>query len=362
MGIISVDQRRRRPLGFDAYSFARAAALLLLVVEVMNSSASAEALRSRLNRAAYFAASGKNAAFPVKSNDGHLALLFVDLKSEKLRKLGIKGSDLLSPYLSADGARLLFTRHPDGQTGSELIRCDTVSFACKSLLRSEGRISTPIEIEDRRILYVSSLYHVGLDRKGRYNRNDFWLFDAAAGPRKLTDMQLDQISSISVTKDSVYFSAYGPAPEHPAVPKEDPDAPRQSDIFKLPFDPVQGKIQSPSHVLTPLFLAVGKARSTSVSSDGSFIAFLWTRLGIGNYRYELVVRDENNHTERLIPSNGLGFSRPVVVDHSVYANSIDISRYSIQLVDAEQQEPKLVADIDDVSIDSLDLMELSIGQ
>jgi WD40-like Beta Propeller Repeat len=355
-------KEKGRPLRLDAYSFARAAVLLLLVVELTNSSAKAEGIPSRLNRAAYFAASGKNAAFPVKGSDGHLALLFVDLQSDKLRKLGIKGSDLLSPYLSADGARLFFTRHPDGQTGSELIRCDTVSFACKSLLRSEGRISTPIEIEDRRILYVSSLYHVGLDRKGRYSRNDFWLFDEVSGPRKLTDMKLYQISSISVTNDSVYFSAYGPAPEHPAVPKEDPDAPRQSDIFKLPFDPVQGKIQSPSHVLTPLFLAEGKARSPAVSSDGSFIAFLRTRLGIGNYRYELVVRDEDSHTERLIPTNGLGFSRPVVVDHSVYTNSIDISRYSIQFVVAGQQEPKLVADIDDLSIDSLDLMELSIEQ
>jgi hypothetical protein len=348
----------------DAYAVARTAFLILLGIEIVvtSTAANAEAIQSRLDRAAYFAASSKNAAFPVRGSDGRLALLLIDFKSEKLRKLGIKRSDLLSPYLSSDGTRLLFTRHPADQKGSELITCDTESLACRLLLRSDGRISSPVEIGGGRILYVSSPYFIGLDGKGRYSRNDFWMFGEVGGPRKLTDMQLYQLSSIGVANDAVYFSAYGPRRDNPAIPKDDPDAPQQSDVFKLPFDPIQGKIQSPSQVLTPLFVADGKARSPAVSSDGSIIAFLRTRLGIGNYHYGLIITNTNSHAERLIPSKGLGFSRPVVVDHSVYANVIDISRYWIQVITPEQQDVKSLALINDASIESADIIELSVRQ
>jgi len=335
--------------------------LLVMVIAATEAFASGESISSRLGRAAYFAASNKNAAFPIRVADGHFSLLLVDLSSKKLRKIGFKNYDLLSPYFSPDGTRLLFTRRAAGQNGSELIVCDTDSLACKSILKNEGNISFPVEIGDGRILYVVSPYVVGFDGRGRYSRNDFWLFEGGSGPRKLTDMQLYQISSIGVTADFVYFSASGPRPNNPVIPPENPDAPKQSDIFKLPFDSVQGKIQAPPSVLTPLFLVDGKAQCPAVSSDGSVVAFLRTR-DTGNYHYDLVVRDENGQKEKVIPSGGMGFSRPVVVGHAVYANEIDISQYSIQAVAPGERIAKRIMSITDASIESTDLIELSIAR
>jgi Tol biopolymer transport system component len=173
-------------------------------------------------------------------------------------------------------------------------------------------------------------------------------------------MQLYQLSSISVSSDAVYFSAVGPRPNNPAIPPYDPSADSQSDIFKLPFDPLQGRIQDPTQTLQPLFLAAGIARSPFVAPDGSVIAYLRTRTDIGNYQYDLVVRNEADRTERRITSAGLGFSRPVVVDRSAYANLIHPDQYWIQVAPPGQQDMKRLVAITDASIDSAHDIELSI--
>jgi hypothetical protein len=145
---VQIGTHRKFLLKFTFITFARAAVRVLfgICIIVTDSAANAESFSSRLNRAAYFAASTKNAAFPVRSSDGRLALLLVDFESGKFKKLVIKGSSILSPYLSVDGARMLFVRHPDNQQGSELVSCDIDRLSCNSVLRSEGSIGFPIEI------------------------------------------------------------------------------------------------------------------------------------------------------------------------------------------------------------------------
>jgi len=345
---------------FDADAFGRAAFRVLfgICIIVTNSTANAESLSDRLNRSDYFAASAKNAAFPVRNSKGGLSLLLVDFETGTRKKLTIAKSHLLSPFLSPDGKRLLFVRHPNGQIGRELISCDTDDLACKSVLKSEGSISYPVEISGGRILYIASPYVIGADGKGRYHKKDFWLMDQSGPPRQLTSMMLYELSSISATENMVYFSALGPARDHPSIPPSDIFAKQRSDIFKLPFDSAQGKIEGPSQTLAPLFLANGYARSPSVSSDESLVAFLRTRTDIGNYRYELVISDKDGHATRLITSSGLGFSQPVVIGQSVYANEIYGDRYQIKNVSARPM--KLVTEVTDESIDVLKDVELTV--
>jgi hypothetical protein len=75
----------------DACAFARVALYVLfgtcnLVTSV---TANAESPSHRLNRAAYFAASTRNAAFPVRDSRGSLAIFLVDFETGKRKKLGI---------------------------------------------------------------------------------------------------------------------------------------------------------------------------------------------------------------------------------------------------------------------------------
>jgi hypothetical protein len=346
---------------FDALSLTAAVSRILLwsCIVVTSTAVHAESLSSRLNRAAYFAASTRSAAFPVRDSNGRLVILLVDFETGKPKKLGMKGAHLLSPSLSPDGKRLLFVRHPFGEGGREIVSCYTETFRCRSILKTEGSIGSPIEIAEGRILYAESPNAPGPDGIARYHRYDLWLFSESSGPRQLTNMRLYQLSSISVTENAVYFSAYGPPRDNPVIPKFDPDLSKQSDIFKLPFDLAQGKIETPTRPLEPLFLEYGKSRSPSTSPDGSLIAFLRT-VNLGNYHYDLVIEDQESPATRLVTAAGLGFSRPVVVGRSVYANVINEDRLSIQVAEPGQRTMKRLADVTDASINSVETTDIRL--
>ena len=319
----------------------------------------AESRNDRRNAGFYFAASVKSAAFPVKTREGNVALLFVDFETGKQIKLNSARSHLLSPYLSPDGTRLLFVRQPYDRQGHELISCETGEFVCERVVKSAGSIESPIEISDRRILYASSAYHVGSDGKGRYARNDFWMSDGANEARQLTDMQFYELTSISVTNNEVYFSAEGPRFDRPVIPKTIPLASERSDIFKLPFDPARAEIKAPVGMLKPLFVSGGIATWSSVAPDGSLIAFLRTRTDIGGYRYDVVIVDQKSQTIRLFESSGLGFSRPVIAGGNVFVRDILDDRYVIKMI--EPNEPaKTLLEIPDASIDGLESQEILI--
>jgi hypothetical protein len=328
----------------------------------MNLLAEAEPISSRMGGGTYFASSARNAAFPVRDTGDHLALLLVDYGTKRLRKIGIRDSHLLSPYLSGDGNHLLFVRHAIERRESELVRCEWESLRCKSVLKIEDSISFPIELETGGILYVSSPYVVGHDGKGRYSRHDLWMLDGPGRRRKLTDMRLYELSSVSVTNDYVYFSASGSRPDMPIIPDQKWDSPKRSDIFRLRFDGALGRIERPTKRLEPLFLHEGIARSPAVSSDGSLVAFLRSRIGIGNYRFELVVRDERRNTEKTVPSLSLGYSRPVVVGGKAYANSLDTGRYLIVAAAPNTSDLDFdrLLDTTDAAVAMIDLHALSV--
>jgi hypothetical protein len=315
----------------------------------------------RWNRGFVLAASVRNAVLLVRPGRAdNMQLLLVDFETGKRIKLSSKRSHLSSPYLSPDGARLLFSRQRFERQGHDLVSCDTATLACRTILKSAGSISNAIEISGGRILYVSSPYVKRSDGQIRLTRNDIWIFDSVTGSRQLTDFQLYQLGSLSVTKNEIYFSATGPLRERPVIPKYDPSSNHQSDIFRLPFDPVTGTISAPSETMTPLFASAGIATRPSASADGSLIAFLRTRTGISPYRYDLVIADQSSHGERLIQSSGMGFSRPVIIGHDVYSSVTREDRVLIRVDRTNEPVMKLLADIDDASVASAETVELKI--
>jgi hypothetical protein len=316
----------------------------------------------RWNRSFTFAASSRNAVILTRFNTTDtMKLLLVDFETGKRVRLKSERSRLSSPYLSPDGTRLLFSRVQLGhQPGYELVSCNTAAFACRTILRSSGSIHSAIEISEGRILYVSSPYYKGYNGQFRLNRNDIWIFDPATGPRQLTDFRLYELDSLSVADGEIYFSAEGPARDRLIIPKYQPMDDRQSSIYRLPFDSAKGTIDIPSGTIAPLFAESGIAMRPSVSSDGALIAFLRTRTGISPYRYDLVIADQTRHSERTVLATGLGFSRPVVIGHDVYAGVTRDDRVSILVDRPGEPSMKLLADIDDASIGVAETIELKI--
>ena len=315
----------------------------------------------RWSRGFYLAASVRNAVVLLRAGStDNMQLLLVDFETGRWTRLKSERSHLLSPYLSPDGARLPFSRQPLDHPGHELVSCETATLTCRTILRSTGSVQSAIEISGDRILYVSSPYFKGFDGRTRLSRNDIWIFDPATGSRKLTDFKLYELHSLSVTNGEIYFSATGPSRDMPVIPKYEPDDNHQSNIFRLPFDPVKGTIDTPSETMKPLFASAGIATRPSASADGSLIAFLRTRTDIGAYHYDLVIADQNTHGERLIETSGLGFSRPVVIDHDVYASVTKEDRVLIQVNRPGEPVMKLIADINDASVAGAETVELAI--
>jgi hypothetical protein len=230
------------------------------------------------------------------------------------------------------------------------VSCETATLTCRTILRSTGSIQSEIEISGGRILYVSSPYVKRSDGRIRLTHNDIWIFDPATGSRRLTDFELYELHSLSVSANEIYFSAYGPRREKPVIPRPEPDANQQSNIFRLSFDPAKGTIETPSEMLTPLFASAGIATQSSVSADGSLIAFLRTRTGINPYHYDLVLADQDSQSERLIETSGMGFSRPVIIGHDIYASITKEDRVLIRVDRPGVPDMKLLADIDGPSI------------
>jgi Tol biopolymer transport system component len=315
----------------------------------------------RWNRGFYLAASVKNAAVLVRTSPtDNMQLLLVDFETGKRIRLKSERSHLLSPYLSPDGARLLFSRQPLDHQGHELLSCETATLTCRIILKSTGSIHSAIEITGGRILYVSSPYFKGFDGRIRLRRNDIWIFDATTGSRQLTDFKLYELHSLSVTDNEIYFSALGSPRDKPVIPKYEPNANQQSNIFRLPFDPEKGTIETPSETMTPLFASAGIATQPSVSADGTLIAFLRTRTGINPYRYDLVIADRITRGERLIESSGMGFSRPVVIGHDVYASVTKEDRVLIRVDRPGAPSMKLLAEFSDASVAATQTVELKI--
>ena len=322
--------------------------------------AGTELSTERSNRGAAFAASNKSALVLIRVAKDDWQPLLLDLQTGKQRRLTSTGAQLRSPSLSTDGERLLLVRHPKNNSGSELLSCDTDRLSCKLLVKKvDTAIHSPIELSNGRVLYIASPLHTGGDGRKRYSRHDVWLLEPQSGPRQLTDLQLYQMSTISVTRNEIYFSAFGSPPQRPFIPRGDPSAPEASSIFRLPFDPAEGEVTAPTRLLEPLFVAPGIARALVASPDGSQMAFLRTT-SLGNYRFDLVIADMRSGKEHTITSVGMGYSTPVIVGNDVLAVDIIEGRSVIRMVTGGERDSKIVADIVDKAAANAEVVELAI--
>ncbi|RQH10972.1 hypothetical protein [Bradyrhizobium sp. RP6] len=94
--------------------------------------------------------------------------------------------------------------------------------------------------------------------------------------------------------------------------------------------------------------------------DGLLVAFLRTRTSSNHYHYDLVIADTNSKSEQLIETPGLGASRPVIIDHDVYASIILKDRTLIQVCRQGERSMKTLADIGDASIATTEAVEVDI--
>lgn len=325
-----------------------------------------EAAESRANRdyklttGAYFSASEEKTAFHLFTGPRSSDAVIVDRKSKTIKRLTSRGTRLLYPFLSIDGQRLLLVRQHADTGQSELLSCVVDSYVCRELFNSADSIADPVELDKDRVVYISSPLSEFKQRRSRYVRHDIWLFNGERS-RRIADLQFYELRTLCFTSSSVYFSAMGPRSGKEIIPESIALQPASSDIYSLPFDRSTGSIAIPDKRLSPLFMAKGISTSVSVVTDESFAAFLRAdRTRVGGYRYDLIVQNLKTGASRPYESKGFGFSRPVVVGHTVVVNDLLDDRYVIKSLLPEIASLKTEVEVTDDEIARLPVTEITV--
>jgi hypothetical protein len=248
--------------------------------------------------AGHLAASSRQVVFSVQEQQS-IDIVVGDFESGSVTELRSPGTRLIFPFLTPDGRRL------------HLLSCTTNNFHCRQLHTSKDAISSPIEIDEHRILFISSQLrtdgpnlrskHLGFP-VNRYVRHDIWRLDVGQAPRRVTDFELYELSHLCITANNVYFSGMGPRSDKPVIPKYKALQRPMSNIYRLPIDRTSGAISLPDVQLKPVFLQEGHTSSASVSADESLAALIRTTTNSpsGGYRYDLVVQDLRTGASRTI--------------------------------------------------------------
>lgn len=333
------------------WRFVRAAWLSLAVSLANASMGNCETSHlERKNWGQYFTANPRLAAFPVQSSASKVDIVVVDLKSGAPTKLRSKGAILIDAHLSRDGERLLLVGYRKDSAQFELMSCRTTNYVCRRLVATTASIGSPVDIDDHTVVYASSPRQPNRSVRNQFPRNDLWILEEGMAPKRLTNFGLYQLRSLSVTSSNIYFSAFGATGPKPVIPKSDPLASSQSDIFRLPFDASKRTIEHPQRQLTPLFVSSGRLTSADVAPDESMAAYLSAGQGAVGYRFDLVARDMHSGGINLVESKGQGFSNPVVVDGAVIAREIMDDRYLIGELKPGGYPFRTLVDITDAAI------------
>jgi hypothetical protein len=280
-----------------------------------------------------FAASPTAIAFPVALDNEESDLLFIDRSTGRPKLIYEKGKSFWSPYLSADGERLVLIARHDRIASKEIISCSIATWQCAVLLRTENNLRSPVEIDAGTIVYSSSPLFVGSNGRHRYMDWDFYLLKKGSEQVRLSDFRLYELGSISVANDKLIFSGMGSKRDNPVLPESNPSAPNDSEIYAVELHRQAQRIRKPHGILARLFMIGGLSVTASVSHDGSRGAVLNTATAKGSYRYDMVLATMDGAVQRRINVEGIGLSTAVFVGDTLLFNELFEDRYEVRLFD-----------------------------
>jgi|NGEPerStandDraft_6_1074524.scaffolds.fasta_scaffold65255_1 hypothetical protein len=307
-----------------------------------------------------FTASPQSLAFPIPTQDGGRALVFVDRATRQARLIGENGFSYGVPRLSWDGERLLFVRQKKESRHRELISCFVQTWQCRFVIQTDNDVVSPVEIEKDVIVYSSSPL-VTLPDRQRYSRHDFYLVKVGSDPIQLSDFGEIALYSINVSGDRILFGSSGSFLEKSVFPKP-PSVPfdLKSEIFELRWDREALRVLTPTEKLKPQFLVGGYSTHPSASEDGEKVAFLNTELGKGNYRFNLMVVDTASGLKKLIKLEGKDFSAAAFAGEQMLFNELLNDRYRVRAWNRPSDAIEEVFEIDFSKLRELEHISLTL--
>jgi hypothetical protein len=283
-----------------------------------------------------FAASTNFIVFPAVLAPDTSGLIVVDRTSGEQKIIYDDTVVMRSPFLSADGERLLFVKRKTPQFEKELVSCNIAKWRCRTVLKTTATIFSPIELAPNTFLYSSSPIRKVNDRT-RADHHDLFLLRDDERPIRLTNFGAYQLGRISVGGHRLLFSAVGHLDDMDTLRPPDPLAASSSDIFSVDFTD-DYRVDLSERPVRRVFAMKGYSTIPSITADGQNIAFLNRRNKAGQTHFNLAVVDATGKIIRYIETQQFGFSRPMFVEGSIIANELHERRYDVteyQLLDGK---------------------------
>jgi hypothetical protein len=290
-----------------------------------------------------FAASSKLIAFSTPVEPNATGLIFFNRENQQTKLIYEGGAAFFAPFLSSDSERPIFIKR--GSSNREIISCLINGWICRSFLRTENSLRSPVEIDRDTIAYASSPLIVGYDKKKRFSRYDVFLKRRDEPPVQVTNFGVYSLDPLSASNSRILFSVFnGPY-----------------DIYSMQINQLTGGGMSPQASKLPV---PDKAIivDAAVSPDDQRTSFLQaeTVKGQASFQYNLHLANSEAVTLRTIKVEGIAMSGGVFDQNSLIYNELFEDHYRISKLDLSTDKIEEIAVIQHSSPDVQSLERIKL--
>jgi dipeptidyl aminopeptidase/acylaminoacyl peptidase len=276
-----------------------------------------------------FTASLSTVAFQVPLGDGTEGIVVVDRVGDRERLIATENYTHWSPRFSQDGKRLVFARRLMGGKDRELVSCETSTWHCSVVFRTQAALSSAAYAGNGDVLFSTTV-----QRAIGGSGFDVFVVRKGQAPVRLTNYEANELSPISVGGNKVVFGADGKTGFEPSpCTALDTFKCDKSDIYVLEFDASTETIPNKPAVLVPSFAVAGYSTSPIVSGDGKRVAFLNTNRKGSPWRYNIAVADIDGVVQGGFSVEGVAFSPGAFVGDTLLVNELFDDHYRVLSVD-----------------------------
>ena len=276
-----------------------------------------------------FTASLSTVAFQIPLGDETEGIVVLDRVGNGERLIANKNYTHWSPRFSLDGERLVLVRQMVGSKDRELLSCETSTWHCSILFRTQAALSSPVDAGNGNVIFSTTVQRADGGRGF-----DVFVVRKGQAPVRLTNYEAYALSPISVGGNKIAFGAEGTRALEPS-PCTDRDSLKcdKSDIYVLEFDPSNATIRNKPAALAPRFAVAGYSTSPILSGDGKRVAFLNTNRQGSPWRYNIAVADIDGIVDGGFSVEGLAFSSGAIVGDTLLVNELFNDHYRILSAD-----------------------------
>lgn len=273
-----------------------------------------------------FTASPSMVAFQIPLGDETDGIVVLDRVGGGERLIADKKYTHWSPRFSSDGERMVFARQMLGSKDRELLSCETSTWHCSILFRTQAALSSPVDTGSGNVIFSTTAD----DGKGF----DIFAVRKGRAPVRLTNYEAYALSPISVGGNKIAFGAEGKRDFEPSeCANRDRKECDKSDIYILEFDPSSASISNKPTTLAPRFTVAGLSIHPILSGDGKRVAFLNTSRKGNPWRYNIASADVEGVVDGGLSLEGLAFSQGAFVGDTLLVNELFEDHYRILSVD-----------------------------